>query len=188
MTIEEEKKAAAEKEAKRKETLERGTAILSQPDNFKNIVSGAVLSLQKTSEEKGKFGASDKLSAEDRFKRQKQDSENRRVVREAKRSQATGRTSNWLKRYAERKASESNTQNAVLQQTIQPSSSISYSPTSSSQTQGSARSSRDSQPPQPQQPSSGLPEGATAKLFDVCENGQPKQYWFVVWDQKPTFQ
>lgn len=188
MTIEEEKKAAAEKETQRRETLERGAAILSQPDALKNIVSSAVSALGKTSEENGKFGASDKLGAEDRSKRQKQDSESRRVIREAKRSQATGRTSNWLKRYAERKASEGNTQNSVLQQAAQPSSSISYSPAPSSQTQSSTRS-RDSQPPsQPQQPSSGLPEGATAKLFDVCENGEPKQYWFVVWDQKPNFE
>jgi hypothetical protein len=31
----------------------------------------------------------------------------------------------------------------------------------------------------------GLPEGAFAKQFDVCENGQPIQYWFVVWEQEP---
>lgn len=186
MTIEEEKKAAAAKESERRETLKRGTAILSQPDNFKNIVSGAVSAMQKTSEEKGKFGTSDKLSAEDRSKRQKQEAENRRVVREAKRAQATGRISDWLTRYAERKASETNTQNAVLQQTPPQSSSISYSPIPSSQVQSSVKS-RDIPPPQ-QQPSSGLPEGATAKQFDVCENGEPKQYWFIVWDKKPVLQ
>lgn len=149
MTIEEEKKAAAEKEAKRRETLERGAAILSQPDNFKNIVSGAVSALQKTSEEKGKFGESDKLSAEDRSKRRNQDSENRRVAREAKRLQATGRTSNWLKRYAERKTSEFNTQNASFQQTPQQSSSISYQSLPSASTAGLSASRNESPLQQP---------------------------------------
>lgn len=32
----------------------------------------------------------------------------------------------------------------------------------------------------------GLPAGATAKEFDVCENGQAKTYWFVVWEQEPN--
>jgi hypothetical protein len=31
----------------------------------------------------------------------------------------------------------------------------------------------------------GLPENALFRQFDVCENGQPKQYWFVVWEQEP---
>jgi hypothetical protein len=31
----------------------------------------------------------------------------------------------------------------------------------------------------------GLPEGASAKQFDVCENGTPKQYWLLVWDEEP---
>jgi hypothetical protein len=31
----------------------------------------------------------------------------------------------------------------------------------------------------------GLPPDAIAKQFDVCENGQPKRYWFVVWEQEP---
>jgi hypothetical protein len=31
----------------------------------------------------------------------------------------------------------------------------------------------------------GLPPNAIAKQFYVCENGQPKQYWFVVWDEEP---
>lgn len=31
----------------------------------------------------------------------------------------------------------------------------------------------------------GLPAGAIAKEFDVCENGQAKTYWFVVWEQEP---
>lgn len=33
---------------------------------------------------------------------------------------------------------------------------------------------------------SGMPEGATFKQFDVCENGQPMQYWMVTWDQNPA--
>lgn len=32
---------------------------------------------------------------------------------------------------------------------------------------------------------SGLPPDAIAKQFDVCENGQPKSYWFVVWENEP---
>lgn len=32
---------------------------------------------------------------------------------------------------------------------------------------------------------SGLPEGAVAKEFDVCENGQPRKWWFVVWAEEP---
>jgi hypothetical protein len=31
----------------------------------------------------------------------------------------------------------------------------------------------------------GLPEGATAKEFAVCENGAPTTYWFVVWEDEP---
>jgi hypothetical protein len=31
----------------------------------------------------------------------------------------------------------------------------------------------------------GLPQGATAKQFDVCENGTPKQYYLLVWDDEP---
>ena len=30
-----------------------------------------------------------------------------------------------------------------------------------------------------------LPEGAEYKEFDICENGQPVQYWFVVWREEP---
>jgi hypothetical protein len=32
---------------------------------------------------------------------------------------------------------------------------------------------------------SGLPEGAIAKEIDICENGQPASYWFVVWEEEP---
>jgi hypothetical protein len=32
----------------------------------------------------------------------------------------------------------------------------------------------------------GLPDGAIAKEFDVCENGQPATYWFVVWEEEPV--
>lgn len=32
----------------------------------------------------------------------------------------------------------------------------------------------------------GLPDGAIAKEFDVCENGEPKKYWFIVWEEKPN--
>ena len=35
-------------------------------------------------------------------------------------------------------------------------------------------------------PSSGLPDGAIAKEFDVCENGSPTSYWFVVWNAEPN--
>jgi hypothetical protein len=31
----------------------------------------------------------------------------------------------------------------------------------------------------------GLPKDAIAKLFDVCENGQARAYWFVVWANEP---
>jgi hypothetical protein len=32
----------------------------------------------------------------------------------------------------------------------------------------------------------GLPAGAIAKEFDICENGQPTTYWFVVWEEEPV--
>ena len=32
----------------------------------------------------------------------------------------------------------------------------------------------------------GLPEGAIAKEFDVCENGQPRKWWFLVWEEEPN--
>ena len=32
----------------------------------------------------------------------------------------------------------------------------------------------------------GLPANAIAKEFDVCENGTPTSYWFVVWNNEPT--
>jgi hypothetical protein len=32
---------------------------------------------------------------------------------------------------------------------------------------------------------SGLPKDAIAKEFDVCENGQPRTWWFVVWENEP---
>jgi hypothetical protein len=32
----------------------------------------------------------------------------------------------------------------------------------------------------------GLPEGALFKQFDVCENGTPAEYWFVVWEADPS--
>jgi len=31
-----------------------------------------------------------------------------------------------------------------------------------------------------------LPQKAEAKKFDVCENGQPKEYWLLTWDEEPT--
>jgi hypothetical protein len=31
----------------------------------------------------------------------------------------------------------------------------------------------------------GLPAGAIAKEFVVCENGQPTDYWFLVWESEP---
>ena len=31
----------------------------------------------------------------------------------------------------------------------------------------------------------GLPRNAIAKEFDVCENGSPTSYWFVVWNEEP---
>jgi hypothetical protein len=30
-----------------------------------------------------------------------------------------------------------------------------------------------------------LPENAIAKEFDVCENGSPTSYYFVVWNEEP---
>jgi hypothetical protein len=35
-------------------------------------------------------------------------------------------------------------------------------------------------------PSSGLPDGAIAKEFDVCENGVSTSYWFIVWNAEPN--
>jgi hypothetical protein len=32
---------------------------------------------------------------------------------------------------------------------------------------------------------SGLPPGAVARQFSVCEDGTPRQYWFITWDEKP---
>jgi hypothetical protein len=32
---------------------------------------------------------------------------------------------------------------------------------------------------------SGLPEGAVAREFSVCENGNPETYWLLTWDQEP---
>jgi hypothetical protein len=32
----------------------------------------------------------------------------------------------------------------------------------------------------------GLPDGAAFRQFDVCENGQPVQYWMVTWDEEPS--
>lgn len=32
---------------------------------------------------------------------------------------------------------------------------------------------------------SGLPPDAIAKQITICENGTPKSYWFVVWDNEP---
>jgi hypothetical protein len=31
----------------------------------------------------------------------------------------------------------------------------------------------------------GLPDGAVAREFTVCDNGQPKVYWFLTWEQEP---
>lgn len=31
----------------------------------------------------------------------------------------------------------------------------------------------------------GLPPNAIAKEFDICENGSPASYWFVVWNEEP---
>lgn len=31
----------------------------------------------------------------------------------------------------------------------------------------------------------GLPPDAIAKEFDVCENGAPRKWWFVVWEEEP---
>jgi hypothetical protein len=32
---------------------------------------------------------------------------------------------------------------------------------------------------------SGLPQGAVAREFSVCENGNPETYWLLTWDQEP---
>jgi hypothetical protein len=32
----------------------------------------------------------------------------------------------------------------------------------------------------------GLPDGATFRQFDVCENGQPVQYWMATWNEEPS--
>jgi hypothetical protein len=31
----------------------------------------------------------------------------------------------------------------------------------------------------------GLPAKAEANEFNVCENGNPRTYWFVTWNEKP---
>lgn len=31
----------------------------------------------------------------------------------------------------------------------------------------------------------GLPKNAIAKEFFVCEFGQPRSYWFIVWEDEP---
>jgi|688.fasta_scaffold2185948_1 hypothetical protein len=31
----------------------------------------------------------------------------------------------------------------------------------------------------------GLPEGATARQFNVCDNGNPRTYWMLTWDSAP---
>jgi hypothetical protein len=33
---------------------------------------------------------------------------------------------------------------------------------------------------------SGVPDGATARAFDICENGEPKTYWMLTWDSPPA--
>jgi hypothetical protein len=33
---------------------------------------------------------------------------------------------------------------------------------------------------------SGLPAGATAREFSVCENGNPETYWMLTWDEEPV--
>lgn len=111
-----------------KQKLERGAAILSNAQNFRTLYEQSVASLQQSSKSKaGIEGVTKpKLTEGEREKRQAQDSENRRVLRETKRAATTGRVSNWLKRYAERKETEYNTQNASSQQMVTPSASISY--------------------------------------------------------------
>lgn len=32
----------------------------------------------------------------------------------------------------------------------------------------------------------GLPAGAVAKEFTVCDNGEPRVYWLLTWEQEPT--
>lgn len=34
----------------------------------------------------------------------------------------------------------------------------------------------------------GLPEGAIFKEFQICEDGEPKTYWFVVWEEEPLIE
>lgn len=34
----------------------------------------------------------------------------------------------------------------------------------------------------------GLPDGAMAKEFDICENGEVKKYWLIVWDEEPNLE
>lgn len=35
-------------------------------------------------------------------------------------------------------------------------------------------------------PSSGLPEGAVFREFNICENGNPINYWMPTWTEDPT--
>lgn len=133
MTLEEEKIAKASEEKARMTQVERGEAVLSSGENVRAIYERAVTSLQQS--DKSKAGiegiAKPKLNEEERSKRQRQDSENRRVLREFKRAEATGRISNWLKRYAAKKDAEFNAQNASTQQSEKPSATITYFPPSS---------------------------------------------------------
>lgn len=31
----------------------------------------------------------------------------------------------------------------------------------------------------------GVPDGATARQFNVCDNGTPRTYWMLTWDTEP---
>lgn len=69
------------------------------------------------------------LTSEERKERSRQDSLNRRILRETLKAATTGRASTWLKNYASKKDAEFNSQNSTLQQTVSPSASITYTPT-----------------------------------------------------------
>lgn len=108
----------------------------------------------------------------------------RRIARELRQFEATGRVSNWLAGETIKAESKREVPSSVVDDFVR---------------RGAMPATFQVQPalpfgglPQfvPTIPSEGggggLPEGAIAKEFDVCENGQAQTYWFVVWEQEPN--
>jgi len=136
-------KYSNERAEARKNLRQQGGELQKEElSGFEKIYRSAAASLAESSQsKKGIEGVTKpQLNEEQRNARQKQDSIDRRVLREFKRSAVTGKTSSWLRRYSEQKNAEFNSQNAANQQSEKPSSSISYSSSgnSSSSVKGSS--------------------------------------------------